>query len=123
MFSTTMNLTFVDSRFFLQALKKPVPPSLTVQCELQQDYAYGDGPDAKIDETRSVPVYMVHVQALNADQTPRPGEQFQIYAVDHAKVSYPFRPSSLVWHVFCLRPSKVAQTLEFSQHQKIRCLL
>ncbi|GAQ79760.1 hypothetical protein KFL_000370340 [Klebsormidium nitens] len=72
----------------VQKLKRPPPPQLLVQCELQEDYSYGEGPDARIDETRSKPVYMVHVRAQEANGGFRAREQFRIYASDQTTVVY-----------------------------------
>lgn len=67
-----------------QLLATPVPPSLTAQTKLIQDYHYSTG--NKIDETRDRSTHRVVITAANPDHSPRADERVTLWASDDMQI-------------------------------------
>lgn len=80
-----------------QALAKPVPPSLTAQTKLIQDYHYSPG--SVIDETRDRSTHRVVLTAANPDHSLRADEPITLWAsaelvIEVAGTSYTLGPDN-----------------------------
>ena len=63
-----------------QSMAKPVPPNLTAQTKLVQDYSYTQG--NQIDDTRDRSTHRVVLTAANADHSVRVDEAITLWASD-----------------------------------------
>ncbi len=82
----------VNERFMVSVLTKsqlfdlPIPPRLSAQSRLIQDYHYAHGDSIGADRDRST--YRTVITAYNPDGSPRAGEQLTVWARDPVTVEH-----------------------------------